>query len=637
MEYKKYLKINEAPLPPDEMPSGHYIKNMVSNNIVNNLNNIGKKLVKPYIDVILTDLKDMRFDEIRFDKSGNQYIILLPDTIVTKMRKLYDGTSPVYNQTVEGLTTSQLKQKILDTVKNTFSTSSYTFKGTDPNSTSYIKMKIDDSNRTHFPGGGINEQGLRGLGLGKKLYRALIGQAEYVCSGSSAESGAQKAWASLTKPQFNEDGSRDIDAEVYSFMLPLSYNMFAIATTRPKTEIFATAYSLLNNIHDKSKFQNVATRKANDIAVDPDFIQLCKDNSNNINAQKILSWVEPSPESLAAAAAEEERRVAAANAEQNSRYAERLLKYCGVSTVEELSSVWNVGDWIVVKSYLLGTDTIPVRQVTKFQGGTYYAYKPSDINLSGIGEGDERSTSNKSNWVKALPPAVDSNFPPGINGVSSSTQRRRETNTRSNTDDVTPTRDDSGNIIATENVNDIQRSLGFEVLSNRDVTYNFTPQQKRVINKVSDLNDNLIYIPNSEVVGNGNLNNGAPIFAYVSDAMRTVAINTKTGERINLSDNQKRTFNTLTTEYKRQALVNKSELTPGDLVYIRNHSKYFGYIARVLRTNLTRRGDNYIYLSVPGAPGNKITLTPISLDRLIPTTNESFSPQFESYLKQVRK
>lgn len=629
-------KINEAPIPYDELPqSGHYLAGkdkaiIIKREITNDINNV--------LDMI----KRMSWRDIVMSNSGDKYTAILPRTIITAMNAILSQSSPAFSKAVVRDNISDAINIANQQFKNTFVTGgSYCFKGVNGGYSS-IYMKIDSSQRTHFPNDGINSA-LRGTGLGKKMYRALIEQKPWVVTNSGGSEIKNWMWASLTHEQFDEQGNRDRDAEIYSFRF--ADNLFAVSTTRP--DCIDGGYTVINKISDKSKLASKQLRKANNIGIDADFIQLCREKaSTNAKAQQILDWVEPSPESLARIEAQRQRdeqerieRERAENERRSVGLRDRLQAYCGVTNINDLSSDWNVGDWIVLREYLLQADysNLPIRKVE--QGSTpntYKAYTVIDRGNNGARELTVNRPSDKLKWVKTLPPASGHNFPPGINGVPTRAARMDGGNTTTQTTTSTASTGSVNNFIDVERIFNRVNNLPDNAADNNN-TYNaIARRQKQITNNALGLG---LYVPNSQLLTQAYKMNNTPIYGYIIGD--TYFINSKTSVApnvVSINDRDSKNFIIQnSTKYNLRRVVEKTELSSGDLVYIGGHSKYYGYVAKVIRTALTARGDKYVYLSVPGAGrNNRLTLTPRALYKLIPSTNESIDIPFITSLNEFK-
>lgn len=634
---KKITNIFEAPIPWDELPrSGHYLSGKDDTIMT-------KRVIMGEINKIKDALKKMSWKKINWERSGSDYYPILPTAIITMMNSLLNGRNAIFQSEIATKNPTAFKETVKILFTGNFSTNSYNFKGVTGLGSYYIHMKIDSSDRTHFPNSGINEN-LRNTGLGKKLYRGLIEQAPngWVQTNSGGTEIKNWMWAALSHEQYDDNGRRDKDAEIYSFRFGDS--LYAISTTKPLEEILRNGYTVINKISDKSTLATKETRLANNIGIDGDFIALCKRNKTNQYASQILSWVNISSRDAARIAREAEKRRLEEEKRKNALLKDRLKAYCGVTKISDLSSDFEEGDWIVVKSYLLQHDYqgLPVRKVTKV-GNTWKATALS-------GQHAQRETTNKTDWVKALAPAVGSDYPPGTNGVPANTSRRRNSsprgprntnNTATTNSTQTPTSTEYSTITMYLNDNNV---FSGNNSAEKDRIYNFSNIERRRFRNTYFNDNDVIWVPQQQFLNiNYKINNNA-IFGFCINT--TYVTNTKTMEvSQSLEPNIINNIKSMCTEYKLKT-VEKRELSDGDLVLIIQHGKFFGYVAKVMGTSLTTRGDKYIYLRVPGATRDRLTLTPQSIKKLVPVTNESIrnenvnlekqTPNFDKYLQILR-
>jgi hypothetical protein len=643
--YLKLDKTFERVIPDEERPTTHYLHDY-------DVKIKAKRAIMKDINEVMKMITDMSWKEISFSVRGESYTVVLPKPIIVAMKKLYNGTSPAYSTTIPGLNNSTRNSIFLNYVTSHFSTGSYSFMGSNPNSSNSIKMKIDSDNRTHFPNDGISPK-LRGSGLGKKLYRALIEQKPWVRTYSSGSTEKNWLWAGLSDEQYDKHGNRDRDAEIYSFRFSSTH--FAVSTTRPDN--IEAGYDVISRIADKSVLNDKQARKNAGIGIDADFVELCKRNLDNPKAALVVGWMDDSPENrerMRAARAEQERiereERERTERERSQRITNVLNAYCGVTNIAHLSHDWEVGDWVTLKAFLTQEtpyNNLPVRLVVKKEGNTYAAIKPSDFPAFARNGSlnDVRNTSTKDVWVKALPPAEGFDYPPAMWGVPASAPRRTT---------FAPIRTEqligftTGRTVAAgtgpTNVPTPAANLGTGILSHftlttdRETTYNFpSPTRKRVLMRPGH---NFVYVPKPETLARDNKIQDTAIFGFWISGERTkTVVNTKTLEtsRIQSADIPESDL----VKYKRVPVGDKTDFSAGDLAFIKSHSRYFGYVARVINTAVVgSRGDRYVYLRVPGAPGNKLTLTITGLEKLVPVTNESAEmspgPVFESYLDKVK-
>lgn len=272
-----------------------------------------------------------------------------------------------------------------------------------------------DSQRSHFPNGGI-PTGLRGTGLGYKLYRTLLKFAGYISSNTSGTREKDKAWGSMLDYKANPDGSPSED-DAHAIIGPSNWMALDKTTlsNRDKADVaqrFISQTIGLNNT------------KADRFDIDDELLEILPDtfltqlhpsyidelvNQNRLTSERkdqiIAARTEAQRIERERAEREEtERRERQARQEAETRQllADRIRKYGADPDAD-----WNIGDFIVVKQYLYQANysELPIRRVVAREGRNYIAAKISDAIRIDNGEitpsqADARTTSDKSSWVK---------------------------------------------------------------------------------------------------------------------------------------------------------------------------------------------------------------------------------------------
>ena len=287
------------------------------------------------------------------------------------------------------------------------------------NSSSAIHFNIDSPSawqRSHFPNDGI-PKGLRGIGLGYKLYRALLRHVGYISSNRSGTDEKDKAWGSLLDQKLNADGSVSVD-DAHAIIGPA--NWMAIDKQFQENKKIEVAESFISNQIGLNRTQpdrfdiddELLAILPNDFLVklDPAYLQSLV-NDDRLTERR-FNEIENSRseadrrerERQAQAEREARERRTREEAETRRRLATRIQQYGADPDAE-----WNVGDFIVVKAYLFDASYsgLPIRQVvTRRNDGTYVAVKISEA--IAIAQGtlrfqdarDTRTTSQKETWVK---------------------------------------------------------------------------------------------------------------------------------------------------------------------------------------------------------------------------------------------
>lgn len=333
-------KINERAIELDYYPETYLAQRKAVSN--------KKKLYKQKFDQIISALKAMRWQDVSFETSGEYETVILPAPILDLMREAYDIDFTSADR--------DMKQ------------GNYGFKGANRRGTNFIQMRVDSSQRSHFPNDGIPNS-MRGTGLGYKLYRALLNKHKWLKSNTAGTTEKDYAWASMISPKKDANNNLTED-DVHAIVGPDF--VFAMIKSLPNAEKIRIASQFINGISNKDRL----TKR--NFAVDPELWALLPDD--------VKSEVDT------------ERREDSTEAKRKARYA----KYApfGLDAHD-----WELGDYIVLKQYLLDISyNIPVRKVVRFENGQWIAIKIEDIEeyeRTGNLPRDIRQTSNKTAWVKS--------------------------------------------------------------------------------------------------------------------------------------------------------------------------------------------------------------------------------------------
>lgn len=340
---------------------------------------------------------------------------------------------PRFNETIVGLMN---ELKAIDA--NRFRSDFGRWRDMNPTDTDAIYLKTEgpsDFQRSHFPGGGIPSS-LRGLGLGYKLYRALLRHAGYISSNPSGTTEKDKAWGSLLSYKSNPDGSPSVD-DAHGVIGPSHWMVLE------KTLPGATKVEVVEKFIDRQiGWSNTKPDRFDlddeliEILPETVLVKLDREYLNSLVQNERLS--EERVQAILAARSEAQRReeerrtreaeearerVAREEAETRRRLAARLQRFAADPDAD-----WAVGDFIVVKRYLYdGTyDSLPIRRVVALSGNTYTAVNIRDCIRIDNGEirpdqgTDSRTTSTKSEWVK-----VNLDNIPDLNNVNLSATEKK--------------------------------------------------------------------------------------------------------------------------------------------------------------------------------------------------------------------
>lgn len=293
-----------------------------------------------------------------------------------------------------------------------------------------------DFQRSHFPNGGI-PSGLRGTGLGYKLYRTLLKYAGYISSNTSGTREKDKAWGSMLTYKSNPDGSPSED-DAHAIIGPSNWMALDKTTMndRDKAEVaqrFITNTVGLNNTKgDRFDMDDELLSILPDTfltQLHPSYIDELV-NQDRLTPERKQQIIDARTEAqrlererAEREEAERRERQARQEADTRQRLAARLQQYGADPDAE-----WNIGDFVVVKSYLYdaGYTSLPIRRVVGQDGRNYIAAKLSDAIRIDNGEitptqaNDVRTTSDKTQWVK-----VNLETIPNLDAVNLSADEKR--------------------------------------------------------------------------------------------------------------------------------------------------------------------------------------------------------------------
>ena len=291
-----------------------------------------------------------------------------------------------------------------------------------------IKFKIDDEDsfqRSHFPGGGIPPS-LRGIGLGYKMYRQVLKTLGYISSNPSGSTEKDKAWGSL----LSFKGTNGIANEDDAHAIIGVRNWLAMDKALPTAKKIKVADSFIASLGGTSSTSPTKFDIDDELLeILPDTV-LVKLNSDYIRSlvtdsrisREKAEQIESSRDEARQQQVDRERQ-AREEASVRERLADRLRQYGADPDAD-----WNIGDFIVVKTYLYDANYsgLPIRRVVSRNNTEYRAVKVSDAIRIDNGEitpssaDDSRTTTTKSAWVK-----VNINQIPDLTRVNLSTAEIR--------------------------------------------------------------------------------------------------------------------------------------------------------------------------------------------------------------------
>ena len=508
-----------------------------------------------------------------------------------------------------------------------------------------------DSQRSHFPNGGI-PTGLRGTGLGYKMYRTLLKYAGYISSNRSGTREKDKAWGSMLDYKANPDGSPSED-DAHAIIGPT--NWMAIDKTtlqnRDKADVaqrFITGTIGLNNTKsDRFDMDDELIEVLPDTfltQLHPSYIDELVDQNRLTPERKdqiIAARTEAQRlerERTEREDAERRERQARQEAETRQRVASRIQQYGA-----ELDADWNIGDFIVVKSYLYdaGYTSLPIRRVVAQDGRNYIAAKISDAIRIDNGEitpgsADTRTTSDKTAWVKVNLESIPDLDAVNLNNVEKryvqslldpeELERRRETEREADRQRIERERQENTQRAESKETFGVLPTSGREL---KQLTINRTSLPSIDLLKKARTGDFvkfLILAPAQRDQLRGYT--GIPVFAafertgrtsrsvenpeeLISNPRNMVLINLVTGKAVQPP------FTGLgLTAYRLEQVTEEDKLRArgGDHYYIANHMNNWGILAKCDYTTRNTANQPFIYMNTFGG-GERPTAVRLDLLR----------------------
>lgn len=507
-----------------------------------------------------------------------------------------------------------------------------------------------DYQRSHFPNGGI-PSALRGVGLGFKLYRTLLKFAGYISSNPSGTTEKDKAWGSMLTYKSNPDGTPSED-DAHAIIGP--NNWMAMDKGISESDKISNAERFIQNVIG---FDNTKPDRFDIddelLAILPDelLVRFNRDYLNSLvtdqrlSPERVQSILAARTEAMRREEERREREEAAARerrarqeAETRERAAARITRF-GAQPDED----WDVGDFIVVKSYLFDVtyDSLPIRRVISRTNGQYVAVKIQDAIRIDAGElapnqsNDSRSTSDKSNWVKVDPAQI-----PDLDNVNLNSAEKEYVRSFINPEEIERRRvereRETANRVERERVENAQRARATETFGNLP---NTGSELKALVQNRSQLDS----IDLLKKIRNGNFAKfivlgppqregfrgqfGIPVYVAVERLGRAIRSVENPTELI---DNPRNIIliNVVTghvlqgpyagldlVAYPLEAVTEDDKLRTraGDHYYIANHMNNWGILAKADYTTRNTANQPFIYLRTFGGAERP---TPVRLDLL---------------------
>jgi hypothetical protein len=489
--------------------------------------------------------------------------------------------------------------------------------------------------RSHFPNGGIPSY-LRNIKLGYKMYRSLLAKNGYLSSNSAGTEEKDKAWGSLLSYKPNPDGTPS-DDDAHAIIGPGGW--MAIDKEYRQNNKVSRA---MDFIEQSIGFANTRPDRFD---VDDELLTILPDafisrfsreyltelkNEGRLSDERYQSIIAATAEAdrLEAERAqrrEQEERERRAERERDlmQRFAPRIAQYGA-----DLEADWTVGDYIVVRGYLLQDyATLPIRQVVHRDGDNYYAAYIRDAIRIANGEmtyqnaNDVRTTRVKADWVK-----VNIENIPDLDRVNLQAEEKRfltsqlnpevraeRERRRTEQEQEQARRDAEANAERSRNEQTYGPSLNSQAdfntaMTGRQNLENFrlinsfksgtavqviamTPQQTRS----SSTRSTDIFVP---VIRSGRAYRPASLEAIRRNSNQISLLNLVTGHLIQAPvsglDIQYHILSDVSRDDKRQ-------VRGGDTFYVANHRNVFGVVSKAEYGTRNTQDQPFIYMNVFGS------------------------------------
>jgi len=265
--------INESPINDiSNLPDGHYLKytefepkpSTMNDNIV----------IKEIRDV----LGNIKWQDIIFEDIDITYIVKFNDNVIAKLKTIYDKYTDEFEDVVKNELSNQ--GAFADIIE--MCTTNYDIL----DDYCMIVVDKDENNRVHFSNGIVKS--LRGLGLGKKIYRGIIEKTKYISSGNDTTQSIQYLWSGLIYQQLIPDTT------IYVFT-DSDTTIFGISSTIP--DRFKVYYELVIEFLDIDEdefddylevYNTIEKRKKKNIFIDEHLLEECVNYPNNEYAELLL-------------------------------------------------------------------------------------------------------------------------------------------------------------------------------------------------------------------------------------------------------------------------------------------------------------------------------------------------------------
>ena len=560
--------------------------------------------LEPIIKRFHEGLRNLRWQQIDWVQRGSSYYPILPDALLQIVQEAKALVSRQSDSFINGIVESNFGK---------WATQS-------DQSSDYIHMEVDSGQRSHFPGGGI-PRSIRNVGLGYKLYRALLQKKTWLRSNTAGTLEKDNAWASLISPKVDEAGNLTED-DVHAILG--QSEVMAMIKSLPDDRKIEIAKQFING--------NISVRQitSTNFAMD--------DELKSIMPADFMQTIDPA----------ERERVERERREQERREQQERARVYGEQRGIQWEEQPEVGDFVYVRQYAESRSTdIPLRIIAGIHNRAVYALsipdymrweergsRPEDMRAF-----DNRTCSENPEEVMGYFVKVDPSQIPGLEDGTAVFLDRYTRSDRQNINNFVMNRVDPE--LAAQRRTEREEAERTEREERERQETERRAQRAEDANRFGEPYENF-----EDAAYKRALETREPGGRFANSAIKggrvtTVALSPAQMDRFN---RRKSTevfapagsiyYNTITdfrvdspidglgfTEFDLERFSSKRQVTPNEMLYIATHSTYYGIIAPVDYVVLNRaRNEEYIYLRVfdnTSGVARKIAIRVNSLRKLV--------------------
>jgi hypothetical protein len=493
--------------------------------------------VKNKVKELVTEFSNISWKDLSWNVTSNNYAYpILPNNLISRINELI-----ATNRTAA-----------YDRIGKWYGTNGVTVSDA-------IHFTVErEGHRSHFPTG--IPVALRGTSnMGQKMYRSLLERFKYLRSQTNGTVEKDRVWSNIVSSKVDAAGL-PTDEDVHAIVA--TSNVFAMIKSIPPAEKIRLAKNFIDTRLTKADITET------NFGMDDELKSLFQDRDPDY-----LLSLDP--------------RRAAERVEIAMR--DRLAKFAPGGANDHS---WDVGDLVVLKDYLLQDyNPLPVRMVVKKTNDVYTAIKVSDVPTyirSGSLQ-DTRTTSNKQIWTKShIGPLTHTE-----KEIVNSTIRSGDTVVLGNRGTATTTA--TGTTAPTT-------ATTTATTANDLFTFSDTARSKRIYENFKRINRNSLYYVEDRSVRAVTTTRGTVIYSMMNNEAAAaftgggdIDIDILLNIRLGITSAFSSPSRPPLRKIELTPLAAKTDVRPGDLVFVKEHRTYFGFIATVEYITRTR-GEERVYV-----------------------------------------